>query len=137
MATKRTVLTLRDAETVLAAGKEKALEIGVPMALVVVDHSGHPVAAIRMDDSPLMALTMAKQKAYTAIGMGAPTSTWESMANESPSFAGSITSIRGFTPFGGGIPLMVAGTLVGALGASGGVVDQDIAVAEAGVAALG
>ncbi|NKY31872.1 heme-binding protein [Nocardia speluncae] len=134
---ERNVLTLQDAEIILAAGKAKALEIGVAMTLVVVDHSGHPVAGIRMDESPLMALAMAKQKAYTAVGMGVPTSSWESVANENPSFAGSITSIHKFTPFGGGIPVRAEGTLVGALGVSGGAVEEDIAVAEAGVAAFG
>ncbi len=130
------MLTLDDAEVVLAAGRATALEIGVAMALTVVDHAGQPIASIRMDNSPLMAVPMANGKAYTAVGMGQPTSVWEEAGAASASFAGSITSVPGFTPFGGGVPLHIAGVLVGALGASGGSTEEDVMVARAGAAAL-
>ncbi len=137
MAIQRTVLTLDDAESVLSAARARAAEMAVPMALIVVDHAGQQVASRRMDDSPLMAMSMAAGKAYTAVGMGQPTSFWEDAGASSASFAGSITSVPGFTPFGGGVPLHIDGVLVGALGASGGSTEQDIAVADAGAAALG
>lgn len=136
MAIQRIVLTLDDAETVVAAARAKALELGTPMALVVLDHSGRPVLTARMDNSPLMAVAMATGKANTAVGMGAPTSVWEEAGAASPAFAGSITSVPGFTPFGGGIPLYVDGTLVGGLGISGGSTEEDVTVAAAGAAVL-
>ncbi|GAC01847.1 hypothetical protein GONAM_35_00170 [Gordonia namibiensis NBRC 108229] len=137
MASQRTVLTLDDAEAVIAAARAKAAEISVPMALVVVDHAGQQIASQRMDDSPLMGLSMAGGKAYTAVGMGQPTSMWEEAGSANASFAGSITSVPGFTPFGGGVPLHIDGVLVGALGVSGGSTEQDVTVADAGATALG
>ena len=136
MATQRTVLTLDDAEAVVAAARAKAVEIAVPMAVTVIDHAGQTIAFIKMDGSPLMAEPMAKGKAYTAVGMGQPTSMWEDAGAASPSFAGSITAIPGFTPFGGGLPILVDGTLVGAIGVSGGTTEDDINVATAGVSAV-
>lgn len=136
MAMQRTVLTLEDADAVLAAARAKAVEITVPMAVSVIDHAGQTIAFIKMDGSPLMAEPMAKGKAYTAVGMGQPTSMWEDAGAASPSFAGSITAVPGFTPFGGGLPLLVDGTLVGAIGVSGGTTEDDIKVATAGAAAI-
>lgn len=136
MSTERRVLTLSDAEAILVAARAKAAELGVSLALTVLDHAGQPVASMRMDESPLMAVAMANGKAYTAVGMGQPTQMWEGISNESPSFAGSITSVAGFTPFGGGVPLFVGTVLVGGFGVSGGSVAEDIAVAEAGAAAI-
>ncbi|GAB87590.1 heme-binding protein [Gordonia rubripertincta] len=137
MASQRTVLTLDDAEAVIAAARAKAAEISVPMALVVVDHAGQQIASQKMDDSPLMALGMAGGKPYTAVGMGQPTAMWEEAGTANASFAGSITSVPGFTPFGGGVPLHIDGVLVGALGVSGGSTEQDVTVADAGATALG
>jgi glc operon protein GlcG len=136
MVTQRLVLTLEDADAILAAARAKAVEINVPMALTVLDHAGQTIAFVKMNGSPLMSESAAKGKAYTAVGMGRPTSRWEDAGAASPSFAASITSIPGFTPFGGGLPLLVDGTLVGAVGVSGGSTDDDIKVATAGAQAL-
>ena len=127
---------LGEAQAVIAAALAHADEISVPVAVVVVDPSGRLVAAARQDAAPLMAVDMATGKAYTAAGMGAPTEVWDDATAANPGFGGAITSIPGFTPFGGGKPLTVAGKLVGAVGVSGGTVDQDVAIAEAALGGL-
>jgi uncharacterized protein GlcG (DUF336 family) len=127
---------LGEAQAVIAAAISHAEQTAVPAAVVVVDRSGRLVAAARMDDAPLMAVDMATGKAYTAVGMGAPTEVWDEATAANPGFGGAITSIPGFTPFGGGKPLMSGGQLIGAVGISGGTVDQDVAIAEAALSAL-
>jgi uncharacterized protein GlcG (DUF336 family) len=124
-------VSLAEAERVLDAALARADEVGIAVAAVVLDASGRLVAARRMDGSPLMAVDMATGKAYTAAGMGAPTEVWDEATAANPGFGGAITSIPGFTPFGGGKPLHAEGRLVGAVGISGGTVDQDVDIATA------
>ena len=133
---QKSTVGLGEAQAVIAAALAHADEISVPVAVVVVDPSGRLVAAARQDAAPLMAVDMATGKAYTAAGMGAPTEMWDDATAANPGFGGAITSIPGFTPFGGGKPLTVDGQLVGAVGISGGTVDQDVAIAEAALRAL-
>jgi glc operon protein GlcG len=124
-------VSLAEAEAVLDAAIARAGEVGIAVAAVVLDASGRLVAAKRMDASPLMAVDMATGKAYTAAGMGAPTEVWDEATAANPGFGGAITSVPGFTPFGGGKPLTADGRLVGAVGISGGTVDQDVDIAAA------
>lgn len=124
-------VSLAEAERVIDAAVARAAEVGIAVAAVVLDGSGRLVAARRMDGSPLMAVDMATGKAYTAAGMGAPTEVWDEATAANPGFGGAITSVPGFTPFGGGKPLLVDGRIAGAVGISGGTVDQDVDIAAA------
>src|SRR5690606_24285530 len=96
--TKPTI-TLDEAQQVVAKAIARAQEMGIAIAVVVVDDAGGSVALSRMDGSPVMAVAMATGKAYTAVGMGAPTEVWENLSKDNPSFGGAITSIDGFVPF--------------------------------------
>jgi uncharacterized protein GlcG (DUF336 family) len=136
MPSQKSTVTLTEAQAVIAAATAHAEKIAVPVAAVVLDASGRLVAASRMDGAPLMAMDMATGKAYTAAGMGAPTEVWDQATEASPGFGGAITSVPGFTPFGGGKPLTVDGQMVGAVGISGGTVAQDIEIAEAALGGL-
>jgi glc operon protein GlcG len=118
------------------AAHDAAKAAGIAVAVVVLDAGGNVKCSTRMDGAPLMALSMAEGKAYTAVGMGVDTSVWEQAAAVAPSFAGSITSVPRFTPFGGGLPLTVDGDLIGSVGVSGGTVDQDLEVVAAAAQAL-
>lgn len=133
---QKATIGLTEAQAVIASALAKAEEISVAAAVVVVDPAGRLVAAARQDAAPLMAVDMATGKAYTAVGMGAPTEVWDEATAANPGFGGAITSIPGFTPFGGGKPLSVDGQIIGAVGISGGTVEQDVAIAEAALGAL-
>lgn len=133
--TKPTI-TLDEAQQVVAKAIARAQEMGIAIAVVVVDDAGGSVALSRMDGSPVMAVAMATGKAYTAVGMGAPTEVWENLSKDNPSFGGAITSIDGFVPFGGGQPLTSDGALIGAVGVSGGTVEQDVEIAKHAATAL-
>ncbi len=125
------------AAKVLRAAEAKAAEIGVPMVIAVVDESGVLKAFSRMDGAALLSVDIAQDKAYTAVSFGISTDSWfEFVKNDPPLLHGIIKTPR-LVVFGGGYPLTVDGAVVGGVGVSGGHYEQDMVVAQAGMAALG
>lgn len=120
----------------IAAATAKALEIGVPSAIAIVDESGILKAFRRMDGAPLLSIDIATNKAWTAASFGIPTHGWfEFIKNDPPLLHGIVHTPR-LVVFGGGFPIMEQGQLIGGIGISGGHYEQDMAVAEAALAAL-
>lgn len=116
----------------LEAARAKARELGVPQNIVIVDSAGHPIAFCRMDGAKFHSIDTAMAKAVTAASIGAP-------SGSAPADTGLLVGVttRGrFTNMRGGLPVLVDGVTVGAIGVGSGSPDQDIAVAEAGIAAL-
>lgn len=134
--TLKSSITLEAANAVLDAAQKAAEAIGTPMVIAVVDESGAQKAMRRMDGAPLLSIDIASDKAYSAVAYGIPTHTWfEFIKNDPPLLHGIVKTPR-LVVFGGGYPLTVDGSVVGAIGVSGGHYEQDMQVAEAGVAAL-
>lgn len=111
---------------------EKACEIEVPMVICVTDDSGNIIALERMDDALLVSLDIAKDKAYTACAFKASTDKLREMSLPSGELYG-IGNLKNVITFGGGVPLKICDKVVGAIGISGGSVQEDITVAEHGV----
>jgi uncharacterized protein GlcG (DUF336 family) len=135
----RTVRTvgLSAAKPVVEAAERKAEEIGVPMNIAVVDRGGNLVAFERMDDAWLASTDIAIDKAFTAVSLDMPTGDLADPTQPGESLYGLNTTNDGrLVVFGGGIPLEQGGEIVGAIGVSGGSVDQDVEVARAGVDAF-
>jgi uncharacterized protein GlcG (DUF336 family) len=133
---ERRSISAAGAERVIAAGIAKAEAIGVPMVIAVRDESGILKALMRMDGSPLMSVEVAQAKAHTAAATSFDThGLWEYISSE-PQLLASMPAQPGMAIFGGGVPLIEAGTAIGAVGASGGSHDEDATVAEAAAAAL-
>jgi uncharacterized protein GlcG (DUF336 family) len=133
---RATSITLEQAEDVIAAAKEKADEIGVPMNIAVVDAGNNLTAFARQDGAWLGSIAIAQDKAFTARAFDAATHDLYEMAQPGGSLYGIGVSNDGrVITFPGGIPLLDGDDIVGAIGVSGGEVDQDQAVAEAGAAA--
>jgi uncharacterized protein GlcG (DUF336 family) len=133
----RVRLTLAGARVALAAAEAKAAELNVPMDIAVVDDGGHLLAFVRMDGAKLTSVEIAQNKAFTAAATGRGTHEYASMAGPGGPVFGIQASNQGrFAIYGGGVPIRYEGQLIGAVGASSGSVDQDQAVAQAGVAAL-
>jgi uncharacterized protein GlcG (DUF336 family) len=83
----------------------------------VVDRGGNLVAAARMDGAQLAALSLATDKAYTAVSFGFPTSAWVDSSAPGGSDWGLGSTLGGRSVvFPGGVPLYADGELVGALG---------------------
>lgn len=134
--TKSSISAAAAAEIVRAA-EAKAAEIGVPSVIAVVDESGVLKAFSRMDGAALLAVDIAQDKAYTAASFGISTDGWfDFIKNDPPLLHGIIKTPR-LIVFGGGYPLKVGDAIVGGIGVSGGHYEQDMLVAQAGVAALG
>ncbi|KAB1190733.1 MULTISPECIES: heme-binding protein [Haloferax] len=132
-----TDVTLAVAKQLIDAAEEKAKEIDVPMCIAVMDDGANLVAFHRMDDALLASIDIAQNKAYSSVSLKLDTETvWEvSQPGESLYGLGNTNDGRIIT-FGGGIPLEVDGTVVGAVGVSGGSAEEDVDVASAAVEAF-
>jgi glc operon protein GlcG len=131
------VISAAGARAVLRAAEAKAAEIGVPVVITVVDHSGNLKAFLRMDGTPPGAIPWSIEKAMTAASFRTPTHVLDQAMQDAPASAtASFIAQPHATLAPGGFPLAVDAVVVGAIGASGGSPDQDQLVAEAGVAAL-
>jgi len=127
-------LAYEDAVLLIQGAEEKAHEIGVPMCIAIVDESGYLIAFKRMDGGKPLSTTLAQDKAHTAAISRKSTQTYNENCVPGNLAFGIHTSAGGrFSTVGGGIPVEVDGTTVGAIGLSGGAPEQDIACAEAGI----
>lgn len=131
-------ITLEQAQKVVAAAAKKADDIGVPQNIAIVDAGNNLTAFVRQDGAWLGSIDIAQNKAYTARAFDMPTADLAEEAQPGGSLYGIEASNQGrLIVFGGGIPIKDGDEVVGAIGVSGGTVDQDVEVAEAGVAAFG
>ncbi|NUR61966.1 MAG: heme-binding protein [Catenulispora sp.] len=130
-------LNLETATRVLTAGREAARQIGVAMNLAVVDPAGNLVAFSRMDGAWLGSIDVALRKAKTSALFPVPSSALGELSQPGGQIYGIEGTNGGLVSFGGGLPLAASdGTVLGAIGVSGGMVDQDVAVAEAAAKAV-
>jgi uncharacterized protein GlcG (DUF336 family) len=130
------MVTLEAAHRLTAAAEQKATEIGVAMNIAVVDAGANLVSFQRMDGGWLGSIDIAINKAFTARAFDMSTQELAGMAQSGePLFGIHTTNDVRIVVFAGGIPLAREGSVVGAIGVSGGTPDQDQAVAEAGASA--
>lgn len=124
------------ADILIAAATTKASEMGLRVAISVVDAGGALKAFRRMDGAPLLSTDIATNKAYTAAAYGLATHVWHDFIKEDPPLLHGIVHTPRLVVFGGGYPVEVDGAIAGAIGISGGHYSQDMEVAEAALAAL-
>ncbi|RJT97355.1 heme-binding protein [Arthrobacter frigidicola] len=129
-------VTAEEARRVIDAAAAKATEIGQPMDIAVVDAGGNLKAHLRMDGANIGSITIAINKAYTAIAFQQETAgLQEATRPDGPIFGLSEAHGGRLVVFPGGIPLVRDGSIMGAIGVSTGTVEQDQEVASAGAAA--
>ncbi|MBC3797183.1 cob(I)yrinic acid a,c-diamide adenosyltransferase [Acetobacterium tundrae] len=129
------LLTL--AKKMAAAARVKAIEINVPIVFSVVDTGGNLAYFERMEDSLLGSIDISVNKAFTANALKMPTDQLPGLVKEKGSLYGIQWTNNGrMVVFGGGYPLKYNGKIIGAIGVSGGTVDEDMTIAQAGLAAL-
>jgi len=130
-------LNLESALKIIKKAEDKALEINKPMCIAVVDAGGQLMAFHRMDGALLASIEIAVNKAFTAAILKMETSKLAELAKPGGELFGIESSHNGrIVIFGGGIPIFKDGVLLGAVGVSGGTVDEDVVVAEAGISAI-
>jgi uncharacterized protein GlcG (DUF336 family) len=118
---------------VIEGARLRAAAIGVPMNIAVVDHGNNLVAFARMDGAWLGSVDIAQGKAYTARAFNMSTKELAPLCQPGQPLFGIHASNGGrLIVFAGGIPLEHGGEVVGAIGVSGGAVEQDHVVAQAG-----
>ncbi len=126
-------LSLEDAKKIMLDAEAKAKEIKVMMNIAVVDVGGNLVVFERMDNAWMGSINISQSKAFTAVAFNMTTEDLGKESQAGKSLFGIHTTNNGkIVIFGGGIPLLRKGVLVGAIGVSGGAVAQDIEVAIAG-----
>jgi len=127
-----TMLTLVDAEKLLNAARQRAIELGVEVSAAVVDSGGHLIAFARMDGAEIAGPTLAIDKAYTAVAQSVSTAELAVLAAPGgPLFGLHANGSGRYVIFAGGIPLRVDKKIVGGIGVSGGSIDEDAACAVA------
>jgi uncharacterized protein GlcG (DUF336 family) len=125
-------LNIETTTRIVAAGQEAAAGIGVAMSIAIVDTAGNLVAFQRMDGAWLGSVDLAQRKARTSALFPMPSAVLGEMSQPGGPIYGIEATNGGLVSFGGGLPLAAAdGTVIGAVGVSGGLVDQDVSVAEA------
>lgn len=124
------------AQKMVEAAVAKADSLGVPQVVAILDESGLLKAFCRMDGAPLISIEVAQNKAYTAL-LGAPSQDFFNRIKDDPALLAGAPHIPRIVTFGGGLPIRVESAVVGAIGVSGGTVEQDIACAQAGLDAVG
>ena len=130
-------ITLAQAQHAIKAALEKAENMDVKQNVAIVDAGANLLAFAHMDDAWLGSIDIAIRKARTAKLFDMETKALGKMSQPGEPLYGIELTNTGLVSFGGGIPIRdEEDNVIGAIGVSGGTVDQDIKVAEAGVASL-
>ena len=130
-------LTISAARAIIATVVGEARVMQVAMSCAVVDAGGQLVAFERMDGADLVTITLAQDKAWTALVNRMPTGDLAALAQPGAEFYGYDSVAGGRTIiFDGGLPLECDGVLVGGVGVSGGDTAQDARAVAGGVSAF-
>lgn len=137
----RIQLNLAGAETILAAARKKATDLGLKVNVAVVDDGGHLLAFARMDGGRPASGATALTKAVSAATFRQETGPLP--AGKEPDLllslglpAAAAASGGKVTALKGGVPIVVGGQVIGAVGVGGGTGEQDVEVARAGIQSL-
>ncbi len=131
-------VTIMDAEMAIKAAIKKARALGTQMCIAVVDSGANLKAFHRMDDAWVGSIDISIKKARTAVFFGMPTGQIGQLSQPGGPLFGIEHSNGGLITFPGGLPIVDnEGVLVGAIGVSGSAVENDHAVALAGVKPIG
>jgi glc operon protein GlcG len=129
---EKKALTLEGAKKVIAAAVAEAKSKKAPGgAIAVVDDGGNLVAVERLDHTFAAGANISIGKARTAVMFKRPTRFFEDVINKGRT---AMTTLNDFTPLQGGIPIIVDGQIIGAVGVSGAASaqqDEDLAIAGA------
>ena len=126
-------LTHVAAHALVAHAAREAERLGIPQVIAVVDEGCNLLAFLRMDGARVLSVESAQRKAMTAATTGRPTGGMEPdlAARLAAATDGRMTNLKG------GVPIMVDGHVVGGIGIGSGTGEQDLAIAQAALAAMG
>lgn len=131
----KAVLQESDVNQILSAAKKYAQEKGWAVTISVVDEGGHLLGLARLDGAAPVSAYISPAKAQTAALGQRATKVYEDIINNGRTAFLSAPQLQGMLE--GGVPVLVDGQVVGAVGVSGVQSNQDVEIAQAGIAALG
>jgi glc operon protein GlcG len=129
----RPELTLADCERIAAAAQAEARRNGWIVAVAILDDGGHLLHFARMDGATPANAAIAVEKARTAALSRRTSGAWEQRIKDGRT---AMLKMPGILPVQGGVPIVVEGTCVGAVGVSGVQSHEDEQIAQAGIAGL-
>lgn len=130
-------ITLTAAKRMGKGAIKKATEIKVPVVFSVVDNGGNLLYLERMDEAFVTSVDISINKAFTAWALKSGTNELSEVVLPGQSLYGlNLTNNARIITFGGGFPIIVDGEIVGAVGVSGGTVEEDMSIAEAALSSL-
>lgn len=121
-------LTLETANELAHSAIETAKDMGVKIHVHVTDHAGDLLAYQRMIGAPLQARQMCEKKACTAANFKVPTDQWAAKVSKKPNVAAGLAQHEKIALIGGGFPIVIDGSTVGAIGIAGALEEQDIQI---------
>lgn len=126
-------LSLDDAKKMADAARAQAQKMGLRVVIAVVDDGGHCIYLERLDGTQKSSSVIAIEKAWTAVMFQRPSKAFEDVVSGGRLV---VMKLPGVTPVEGGIPIVVDGHYIGAVGVSGAKSPEDSQIAKAGVDAL-
>jgi uncharacterized protein GlcG (DUF336 family) len=128
-------IPLDTSRRVAVAALDEARRNGWTMAVAIVDAAGDLVYFEKMDETQTGSVTVSQSKARSAARFKRPTKAFQDALTATPDGL-RILGIEGAVPVEGGLPIVMGGKIVGAIGVSGGTSQQDGQCAQAGVNVL-
>ncbi len=122
---------LEAAKKAMAAAEAEAAKNNWPMAIVILDSTGHLVMLHKLDNTQYGSIGVAEDKAQTAVNFRRPSKVFEDLV-AGGGIGMRVLGLHGATPLEGGVPIIADGKVIGAVGVSGGTSTQDAQVAKAG-----
>ncbi len=129
----RPMLTLDDCRKISVAAEQEARKNNWNVCIAILDDGGHLLHLIRMDGATPANARIAVEKGRTAAETRRSTANWQERVAKRP----ELLRMPGVTPVQGGLPIVLEGTCVGAVGISGVQSHEDEQIAAAGIKALG
>lgn len=129
------VLTLEDVKKIAAGAEQEAVKNGWKVVIAICDDGGHPLFLQRLDGAAPVSSHIAPQKAKTAALGRRESKVYEDLINNGRTSFLRAPELDGMLE--GGVPILVDGHTVGAVGVSGVKSAEDAQIAKAGIAALG
>jgi uncharacterized protein GlcG (DUF336 family) len=127
-------LSQAEADILVDGAARRADAMGIPMCIAVADESGNLIAFRRMDGGKISSISIAIDKAFTGAAARKGTHIYNQLCVPGqPTFGIHVTNGGRFCVIGGGLPVIVAGEVVGGIGISSGTAGEDLDCAQAAI----
>ena len=128
-------ITLEQAKKVMAGAEAEAKKNNWQVCITILDSGGNAVMTQRLDGAQWGSLGIAHDKAYSAVAFRRPTKAFQDLIGQGGANL-RLLNAKGASMLEGGIPIVVDGKLIGAIGVSGVTSQQDAQIGQAGIDAL-